>query len=317
MYDPCVNTTQLETASGASADPWTSTSKAHKIFNVPSTRKLMKSFYNWLPQGLSSQTSLDSKSVRSADSQTATDTAQLRMLHDPDIVDEATAQPSPETKNELMEGISFTRDSVPLNVVHAAHRASAVTAALLTSAGGIATLRAFTNLFYEKVFADPHLDQFIRSQDDPHGERFARWIAEKMGHGHPWTEERAARPACPFHVKGVGSESAFTSTCVQPCLPADDVHDLMCDVCPQPLLFTTARARISPHGIRPSDLHEIKGSTSSSTTVGCGCACTSGLHARWDSSKAIKRRSVTTTFASLVISSACTRTLRPCLPASQ
>merc|ERR1712107_763873 len=49
-------------------------------------------------------------------------------------------------------------------------------------------------MFYEKAFADPHLDKFIRSHDDPHGERFATWIAEKMGDGTPWTDERRTRP---------------------------------------------------------------------------------------------------------------------------
>ena len=66
--------------------------------------------------------------------------------------------------------------------------------------GGLDALRRFTSLFYEKAFADPVLDKFIRSHDDPHGERFATWIAEKFGLGQPWTEERKVRPRCPFAI---------------------------------------------------------------------------------------------------------------------
>ena len=92
---------------------------------------------------------------------------------------------------------SVPRDHVPLNVVHGAHQPNEATAALCEYAGGLATLREFTNAFYQLAFKDPHLDQFIRSHDDPHGERFALWIAEKMGLGRPWSQERSTRPMCP------------------------------------------------------------------------------------------------------------------------
>jgi hypothetical protein len=71
--------------------------------------------------------------------------------------------------------------------------------------GGLDALRRFTSLFYEKAFADPVLDKFIRSHDDPHGERFATWIAEKMGVGTPWSDERrTAGSRCPFHDARMG-----------------------------------------------------------------------------------------------------------------
>lgn len=71
--------------------------------------------------------------------------------------------------------------------------------------GGLAVLRRFTSLFYEKAFADPVLDKFIRSHDDPHGERFATWIAEKMGVGTPWSDERRTPGSrCPFHDARTG-----------------------------------------------------------------------------------------------------------------
>jgi len=93
---------------------------------------------------------------------------------------------------------------ITLNVVRSTHQPSAHTVALLTEAGGLPALRRFTNDFYSKAFLDPHLDQLIRDHNDPHGERFASWIAEKMGHGTPWTAERRTRPVCPFHAPGVG-----------------------------------------------------------------------------------------------------------------
>ena len=94
------------------------------------------------------------------------------------------------------------RDALPLNVSRGTHRASPATAALLSAVGGRSALVRFTNAFYRKAFQDPQLDPFIRSHDDPHGERFASWIAEKMGAGQPWSEERATRRVCPFHAHG-------------------------------------------------------------------------------------------------------------------
>lgn len=59
-----------------------------------------------------------------------------------------------------------------------------------------AILRATTR-FYESAFADSHLDQFIRSHADPHGQRLAAWLVEHMSNGSvtPWSDERATRTA--------------------------------------------------------------------------------------------------------------------------
>jgi len=87
-----------------------------------------------------------------------------------------------------------------MGVVNRSHRANAETRNLVQAIGGLSALRRFTTSFYLKAFADPHLDKFIRSHDDPHGERFATWIAEKMGDGTPWTDERRTRPATHLRV---------------------------------------------------------------------------------------------------------------------
>merc|ERR1712187_1073623 len=61
--------------------------------------------------------------------------------------------------------------AIPLNVKNRAHQANAKTRDLVQAAGGLPALRRFTEMFYQKAFADPLLDKFIRSHDDPHGER--------------------------------------------------------------------------------------------------------------------------------------------------
>lgn len=73
---------------------------------------------------------------------------------------------------------------------------------LLDAIGGMDTLRVVTTAFYAKMFADRHLDQFVRSHKDPHAERLAAWIAEKMGAGTPWTDERRTRPRHTVKVAG-------------------------------------------------------------------------------------------------------------------
>jgi len=101
---------------------------------------------------------------------------------------------------ETNRGLTCTSDRTA-----EAHRPSAQTAQLMKEVGGLDALRRFTSLFYEKAFADPVLDKFICSHDDPHGERFATWIAEKMGVGTPWSDERRTPGSrCPFHDARMG-----------------------------------------------------------------------------------------------------------------
>ena len=95
-----------------------------------------------------------------------------------------------------------SKTTLPLNAYSGAHRSNENTKTLCAAAGGLNKLREMTSAFYKKAFADPQLDAFIRSHDDPHGERFATWIAEKMGLGRPWSDERRTRKTCPFHSHG-------------------------------------------------------------------------------------------------------------------
>mmetsp|Transcript_20139 Transcript_20139/g.62286 ORF Transcript_20139/g.62286 Transcript_20139/m.62286 type:complete len:285 (+) Transcript_20139:105-959(+) len=138
------------------------------------------------------------------------------MRRDPDILkenatttlkEELPGHPHDEddaTKEELPE---HDKVEVPLNVVNFSHEATAATRALVASVGGLPKLEEFTAKFYERAFADPHIDTFIREHDDHHGKRFAAWIAEKMGAGRPWSTERATRESRPFPSHGYRFES--------------------------------------------------------------------------------------------------------------
>lgn len=124
---------------------------------------------------------------------------------DPDIQEERRVLEAPRHSKAVVNmgrtvDVAMPVQVVPLNVLNRAHRASADTRSLVQAVGGLPILRRFTESFYEKAFADPHLDQFIRSHDDPHGERFAMWIAEKMGDGTPWTNERRTRPVTHLRI---------------------------------------------------------------------------------------------------------------------
>jgi len=84
---------------------------------------------------------------------------------------------------------------IKLNIVNRSHTKSHDTATLLNEIGGSPKLKEMITLFYSRMFADKHLDLFVRSHDDPHAERLSDWIAEKMGgEGDIWTTKRMSRP---------------------------------------------------------------------------------------------------------------------------
>lgn len=125
-------------------------------------------------------------------------TAKQAMDNDPDIVQERRLALEHSLAELEETKVLHVRDKelcefVQLNVVNRAHTANTETRRLVSSVGGVAVLERFTNCFYAKVFTDQHIDKFIASHDDPHGSRFASWIAEKFGDGKPWTQERRTR----------------------------------------------------------------------------------------------------------------------------
>lgn len=100
------------------------------------------------------------------------------------------------------------RAELPLNVINGKHVASPQTRDLVRSVG-LESLLAFTSRFYERSFADVHVDRFIAHREDPHAQRFAKWIVEKLGDGTPWTEERRTRPKKQMAIGREVREVAF------------------------------------------------------------------------------------------------------------
>lgn len=124
------------------------------------------------------------------------------LQNDPDIMKENTGG-----AEEQLNLLSI-RGNIPLTLNGNSHAPTRETHELVNEIGGLDKLRSFTNRFYQLAFQDAHLDTFIRSHEDDHGERFASWIAEKLGgnaSGNPWTAHRESRPSCPFHVPGRGT----------------------------------------------------------------------------------------------------------------
>lgn len=80
------------------------------------------------------------------------------------------------------------------------HVPTSESASLIDDIGGLPTLEKMTNSFYDKAFRDVTLDRFIRSHDDPHGSRFARWIHQKLTGSTLWDEERSTRSDAPVEV---------------------------------------------------------------------------------------------------------------------
>lgn len=146
-------------------------------------------------------------SRQSAEQKAEATRAQLeRMQLDPDMQAEADSLRAPAGQPHAQaEGAEPPEE--PEGVVlfmpgRGSHVASEHTRRLLRQAGGLPALLPFTEAFYQKAFHDPHVDKFIREHSDPHGERFAQWVAEKFGEGQPWTEARLTRKPCTFLAHG-------------------------------------------------------------------------------------------------------------------
>jgi hypothetical protein len=108
---------------------------------------------------------------------------------DPDILQETQTltDMSLQKNSSLSEGldtsslpVSLPYRFISLHLSGNSFQGGRETAQLLQEIGGVETLKALTTVFYNKAFADPHLDQFILRHNDPHFERLGNWIAEKM-----------------------------------------------------------------------------------------------------------------------------------------
>lgn len=82
------------------------------------------------------------------------------------------------------------------------HAVSEGSARLINEEVALEDLARMTEAFYDKAFQDETLDKFIRSHDDPHGDRFALWIHQKLSGSKLWDAERRRRCMEPVTVAG-------------------------------------------------------------------------------------------------------------------
>ena len=109
------------------------------------------------------------------------------------------------------------------------HGVSSGSASLIRNEVSLEDLTKMTSKFYEKAFQDPVIDKFIRSHEDDHGGRFAKWIYQKLSGDPVWDEDRKHRDKTPVLVAG-GYEhvvhdrsSAHVAAWYSPKRPSQDV----------------------------------------------------------------------------------------------
>jgi len=81
-------------------------------------------------------------------------------------------------------------DDIELHGTVRANTVQQQTRLIFEEIGGLATLRRFFERFYEMVFADEYLNTFVTDPSEPHADRFARWLGEKMTGEPLWSAER-------------------------------------------------------------------------------------------------------------------------------
>ena len=86
--------------------------------------------------------------------------------------------------------------------MEARKKPSSATKNLLETEVSLNDLEGMTNAFYELAFQDYTIDKFIRSHDDPHGSRFAKWIHQKLTGSNVWDRDRQTRDLTPHAVAG-------------------------------------------------------------------------------------------------------------------
>ena len=74
----------------------------------------------------------------------------------------AQASPSSPSKKKSAAALQLF---VPMEVRHGAHQPTAATRRLVEEIGGVPTLKAFTDLFYQRCFADPHIDRHVNENE--------------------------------------------------------------------------------------------------------------------------------------------------------
>lgn len=138
--------------------------------------------------------------------------AQALRLSDPDLHDEGQASEASQKltdcpyHHELQQqpqttGCPYRFVPLRLDGNSRSHIPSTGSAGLIDEVP-LEKLREMTELFYGKAFKDSTLDQFIRSHDDPHADRFSKWIHQKLSGSTVWDHDRSQRDPTPVKVAG-------------------------------------------------------------------------------------------------------------------
>lgn len=94
------------------------------------------------------------------------------------------------------------QERVPVLVRNGTFTTTTASAKLLARIGGGRAILAITDAFYAKAFKDSIVCPFVEDKSEPHGERLALWIVEKMGgEGTPWTDSRPPDSRSRSHAK--------------------------------------------------------------------------------------------------------------------
>ena len=134
-------------------------------------------------------------------------------LSDKDLQEEATMRPQHIEETVTADTPTCPFRFIPLRMGGngGTHKPSRGSASLIDDVP-LEKLHDMTERFYEKAFADETLDKFIRSHDDPHGARFAKWIHSKLSGSRVWDEDRIARGRhAPVHDRTSAHVAAWYS----------------------------------------------------------------------------------------------------------
>ena len=127
--------------------------------------------------------------------------------NDPDLTEEKTMTLTKTSNVAVVENKATSAAAkpfvfVPLGMSGRTHQVSRGSKRLIEEEVTLADLEKMTGLFYEKAFADETLDKLIRSHNDPHGTRFAKWIHQKLSGSTVWDQDRHARSLEPVTLAG-------------------------------------------------------------------------------------------------------------------
>jgi hypothetical protein len=134
-------------------------------------------------------------------------------LSDKDLEEEANmvAQDVEETRFAAPATCPFRFVPLKMGGNGGTHKPSSASAFLIDDVPHEKLLK-MTEKFYEKAFQDATLDKFIRSHDDPHGERFAKWIHQKLSGSRVWDQDRQSRGRhAPVHDRTSAHVAAWYS----------------------------------------------------------------------------------------------------------